>query len=63
MENQESLLAKLEVDIAQSPVDLETQISSKQDESEQLAQVVSNVQIEISQIEGRIQQVVQNRQR
>ena len=52
---QERLLLSLEADIAKFPDDLETQFSKKQSENDRLAQEISTVQIEISQIEGRIE--------
>ncbi len=63
LESQESQFARLEVEIANFPPDLEAQINHKQNQSDQAAKEISAVQIEISQIEGRIQQATENRRR
>jgi DNA repair exonuclease SbcCD ATPase subunit len=63
LESQESRFANLEEEIANFPPDLETQITYKQNESEITAEAISAIQIEISQIVGRIQQAVENRRR
>jgi DNA repair exonuclease SbcCD ATPase subunit len=63
LETQENLLVRLEADIAKFPHDLQAQISGKQNECDRLTQEISALQVEISQIEGKIRQASESRKR
>jgi DNA repair exonuclease SbcCD ATPase subunit len=63
LESQEDQLAKLDTAISKFPPDLETEITARQNENDQLTKDISEVQIEVSEIKGRIQKAAENHQR
>jgi DNA repair exonuclease SbcCD ATPase subunit len=63
IEGQQGQLSALNLEIASFPPDLETQITSQQSESDQVAEEIAAVKLEISQFENRIRQTAENRKR
>ena len=59
--NQENQLVRLTEEIDKFPTDMDKQITNKQEQSNLLAKEISGTQIEISQIEARIQQATEKR--
>lgn len=63
LEGQQGQLSALDEEITNFPLDLEAQITSEQGESDRTAKEIAAVQLEISQVENRIRQTAENRER
>jgi len=63
LESKQKQLARLEDELSKFPADLEQRIAQKQQESGQATDELARVQVEISQIEGRIRLAAEKRQR